>query len=449
VSEVAGLIGASLYQLGPFFASQAQHLGAIDAAAWLPLSWMAVVDLSERFTWRWTGILAMSLAMAILSGFPAVTAVVFISSGLLACALFSWRSLAGLAAGSLWAIALAAIQVLPTAELTELSVAKYRGDWLGDGGGHPLQSLYSLIFPNYWGIFQFEGGKYNLPWNPTFLYLYVGLIGLGFAIIAMFWRNRYARSFLALTIACLFWILGQNTPVGLTIFHLLPTLVKRPLYAEFALPAFALGMATLGGLGAQRLLPGRRLGIQYAVAAACAIDLIAVGSSRPMNTTSFDNEPGIAYDHYDGVREIPVKMRELVNQTLPPGRIDTMNGNINWSGTATLLQVPTASGNDPMAPERVMQARLLFGKGERWERRYEISNLDSPFVDLLNVRFVVSNNAIAPELLEKARFREAAVLTANFVYENTEVMPRFFSGHAHSKGGRNGGSGGGGAIAGF
>ena len=67
------------------------------------------------------------------------------------------------------------IQVLPTLQLNRLSVSKYRSDWSGDGGGHPLQALYSLIFPNYWGIFQFAGGTYKLPWNPTFLYLYFGL----------------------------------------------------------------------------------------------------------------------------------------------------------------------------------------------------------------------------------------------------------------------------------
>ena len=136
-------------------------------------------------------------------------------------------------------------------------------------------------------------------------------------------------------------MLGEHTPVGLTIFHLLPAIVKGPLYAEYALPAFALGMATLAGLGADHLLSGRRPALAAAAMAVCAIDLIAVGSSRPMNTTSFDDEPGIAYDHYDSHKEIPVKMRELVNQTVPPSRIDTMNGSLNWA-VASIFQVPTS-----------------------------------------------------------------------------------------------------------
>ena len=38
VSAVAALVGGTVYQLGAYFATQAQHLGAIDAAAWMPLT---------------------------------------------------------------------------------------------------------------------------------------------------------------------------------------------------------------------------------------------------------------------------------------------------------------------------------------------------------------------------------------------------------------------------
>jgi hypothetical protein len=427
----AALIGASVYELGPFFASQTQHLGAIDGGAWLPLSWLAVIALAEGFAWRWVAALGVSLAMSILCGFPAVTAVAFVSCFLLAGALLlfragSWRGLVGLVPACAWSIALAGIQVLPTLELNRLSVAKYRSDWLGDGGGHPVQSLISILIPNYWRIFQFGEIPYTLPWNATFLYLYCGWLTLIFILAAIVRRkNPYTAPLTLLTICCLFWMLGEHTPVGLTIFRLLPYAVKLPLYAEYVLPAFSLGMALLAGLGAQQFLSGKRVAIAAVVVAVCAADLIAVSSSRPMNTISFDNEPGIAYDHFDSYPEIPTKMRELVNQTAPPARIDTMNGSLNWA-VGSLFEVPTATGNDPLALERVMQARLLFCNGERWGRYYEISALDSPVLDLLNVRFVLSRAPIDPGLLEKARFRLVTVLPANYVYENAEWQPRFF-----------------------
>ena len=373
------LIGATIYQLGPFFTSQTQHLGAVDAAAWLPFSWLAIVALAERFDWRWVSALALSLAMSILSGFPAVTAVALVSCFLLAGALWNVRAVLGLAVAAAWSVALAGIQVLPTAQLSSLSVAKYRGDWLRDGGGHPLESLITLIAPNYWGIFQYDGSQ-RLPSNPTFLYLYFGLAGLAFALVAIAGKkSRYIFPFAALTAACLLWMLGEHTPLGLAIFHALPAAVKLPLYAEYSLAAFALGMAVIAGLGAQRFLPARPLAIQIALVAVCAIELIAVGSGRPMNTAKIDRGTGIAYDRFDGYQEIPGAVRALVNQTFPPARIDTMNGNLNWT-LGALFEVPTAGGNDPLAVERLIQARLLFCRGERWGRYYEIAQLDPPAI---------------------------------------------------------------------
>src|SRR5207244_305451 len=100
------------------------------------------------------------------------------------------------------------------------------------------------------------------PWNPTFLYLYFGLLALGFVLAAIVLRkSRYTLPLVLLTVCYLLWMLGEHTPVGLTIFRLLPYAVKLPLYAEYVLPAFSLGMAMLAGLGAQQFLSGKRVAI--------------------------------------------------------------------------------------------------------------------------------------------------------------------------------------------
>ncbi|HTM50476.1 MAG TPA: YfhO family protein [Bryobacteraceae bacterium] len=425
------VIGATVYQLGPYFASQTQHIGAIDAGAWLPLSWLAVLHLAESRSRRWMAALAFSLGMSILCGFPAVTAVAFITCVLLAAGLLlfrlgSWRNLLGLVPAFLLAAALAGIQALPTVQLNRLSVSKYRSDWLGDGGGHPVQSLVSMILPNYWGIFRFGKVPYRLPWNPTFLYLYFGLLALVFILAVLFRpKVRYVLPLSGLTLCCLLWMLGEHTPVGLTVFRMLPYAIKLPLYAEYVLPAFSLGMAMLAGLGAHSILSGKPRFIGIAAVVICALDLILVSSSRPLNTMTFDDEPGISYDHFDSYPEIPVKMRELVNQTSPPSRIDTMNGSMNWA-EGMLFEVPTATGNDPLALERMIQVRLLFSQGERWGRYYQVTNLESPALDLVNVRYVLSQAPIGAAVLEKAKFRQVAELPGNLVYENTEAQPRFF-----------------------
>ena len=57
----AAYLAGVVFQLGAFFASQAQHLGAISGAAWLPLAWLAALELRERFSGRWFALLAMAL----------------------------------------------------------------------------------------------------------------------------------------------------------------------------------------------------------------------------------------------------------------------------------------------------------------------------------------------------------------------------------------------------
>lgn len=237
-TDVTGaLVGATIYQLGAFFASQTQHLGAIDAAAWLPFAWWGVGELAERFTWRWTALLAIALSMTVLAGFPAVTAVIYGSCILLAA--FSVRGFARVVLAAAWSLLLAAVQLIPTMELTRLSVAKYRSDWLGNGGGLPLQSLVSLVMPNYYGVLHFDPAAWRLPWNPTFLYLYCGIPALIFVATALLLRpNRRARQFGILTMVCVFWMLGASTPVFRIVFRLLPEMLKSFLYHP--LPRFFL-----------------------------------------------------------------------------------------------------------------------------------------------------------------------------------------------------------------
>jgi hypothetical protein len=400
VTRAAAVTGATIYQLGAYMASQTQHLGAIDAAAWLPLAWLAVISLAGSFQWRWVAGLAFALAMSILAGFPASTAVVFVSCFLLAAFMAvlrraSWKLAAVVAASAVWAVLAAAIQVLPTLQLSRLSVAQYRSDFLRSGGGMPVESLVSLARPNYYGIFQFDGGSWKLPWDPTFLYTYCGIPALLFVVLGIaFRRNRYTVAFALLTFCAALWMLGDSTPVGRTMFLLLPDAVRAPLYAQFALCGFSLGMAVLAGLGADSFLWGRARWIQAGVVAVVAADLILAGSGRPMNTVDERADPGIGYDHYDRYPEIPAEIRRLVNQETPPWRIDLMDAPHDMASAAPVFGYPTANGDDPFALVRLMQVRLSFCRGERWGRFYEIAEPDSPVLKLLNVRYVISSRQI-------------------------------------------------------
>jgi len=84
VTISAALLGATVFQLGGYFASQTQHLGAMCGGAWLPLAWLSIIELAVRFRIRWLAALAASFTMAALAGSPGVAVTVNVSSLLLA-----------------------------------------------------------------------------------------------------------------------------------------------------------------------------------------------------------------------------------------------------------------------------------------------------------------------------------------------------------------------------
>ena len=79
--------GATVYQLGGFFASQAQHLGSICCGAWLPLVLLSVWKLKRGVTATGIALLAVGVALSVLSGFIAATVVVLTVAAMASIAL--------------------------------------------------------------------------------------------------------------------------------------------------------------------------------------------------------------------------------------------------------------------------------------------------------------------------------------------------------------------------
>jgi len=424
----AAFVSATVYQLGCFFAAQAEHMGAMHGGSWIPLVWLAVVELREGLRWFWMAVLSVALAMTIFAGLPQVAVAAFGSA--LVLSLLPIRALTEsfraatvreryfypirVLFSCLWALLLAAIQIIPTAELTRHSVAKFRAEWLKTGGGIKLGALYTLIIPNYWGAFDMS--KFHGPSDVTFLYLYCSLLGLALAVAAICWKpDRLSRAFALFALAATVWMLGDSTPVGRTIFLALPVSVRIGIHPEYTLPVFALGIAVLAGLGADRVLKPRW---QVAAGAIIALDLLLVSSGRPFNTTSTTIEPGTTHDSLDGSTPLASRLRALTGANQPPYRYDMADAPYGWSSVGPILEIPTANGCDPMAPERVIQLRLAFAPGERWGACYQVVNALSPVLGLANVRYVLSKSPLPlPRVAEIAGFT---------VYENGRAMPRFF-----------------------
>lgn len=422
--------GATVYQLGGFFASQAQHLGAVCCAAWLPLVLLCVWKLSRRVTGRWVAVLAVSVALSILSGFTAATVVVLISAAIVA-AIRIWTSktkskfvvsfLCGYALG----IGLSAVQLIPTYQLTGLSIASERGQAEGTGGGLRVQSLVSLVWPNYYHIFTPFDPSFKVGINFTFLYVYCGILTLLLVLAApLMKRAAHAWLFFGLTVFSAIWMVGDETPVYRLVFVHLPRAIRGALYAEEALIAFCLFMALTAAVVLQHI--GRRWPVWalWAVALLSAVDLMHFGAERPMNSQPGGYKVQSSEYKMDGDAALLARLQALVNRTFPPSRMDYLEAfpSIN---AAAMLKLPTSDGNNPFALKRVLAVRRLFCKGNWWERRLPVDRPDSPILNMLNVGFLgaLSDTTVGSSGLRLPVEFEGSGLR---IYGNPGVLPRFF-----------------------
>ncbi len=430
--RAAAFAGAVIFQTGGFFASRAEHICAMMAVAWMPLAWLAVLRLRDGPRLRWLAILSAALGMAIVGGFPQPTLTVFVSTVVLAVLLVAlrfarWPLLLYTAGGCALGISLAAVQFIPTAQLTQHSVAKYRGDWLGTGGGLYWQSLVSLVLPNHYDIFDMR--RFHGPGDPSFLYLYCSLAGLALAGLAVVVRkNRYAPLLGIMVLFAVFWTLGDKTPIWRWGYPLLPEKIRIGIHPEYAYSILTLGIAGLAALGLESLR--LRNSVRWAIAALIAADLFLTGSGRPMNVVSIKDEPGVTREAFDGSKPLLAGVRQYVNRETPPWRIDhTDEASMFWAISAPITQVPSAGGVSPLALENIIQLRLFLHDGPRWGWNYPVEHLDSPVLDLLNVRYLIATGKDAARADALARFRHVASLPGNELFENVTALPRFFVVH--------------------
>ena len=421
-SKPAAYLGATVFQLGAFFVSQPQHLGAMCGAAWMPLAWLAVLELRERFSWRWFGALAIALSLTFLAGFTAITLVAFFSTAVVLLAsrpkplaLF-WFALAVLAV-----VPLTAVQLFPTLALTEWSVAGLRALW-NQGAGTPPKAWMSFFWPNYHEVFHpFDSKLFHGDYEFTFLYCYSGIAAVAGVGVAIFRRN--ARVWVALAILFAILQCGNRLPGFDPVFQRLPSAIRGALYADFFLAAACLAIAIATGMVFARL-PDR---VVWIVGIATAAELILVASNRPMNVETGSWKTVSASNSINGDRDSARRLTQIVNQDVPQPRLDVVDLNFSLTMGASLRRLPTPNGDSPFAPRRIVEFRRLFAKGDWWERQLPVAKPGSPLLDFLNVRFLAAA-ASEENKAELASLGWEPVRLADWLrlYQSTRAQPRFF-----------------------
>ena len=378
---------------GCFFASQVQHVGAIEGGAWLPAVWWAVAGLARQPSARAAVLLAALLATATLTGFTPGLLIVYLSSGLLCAALTRvWRTpvrtvFVWWCGGVLLSVVLAAIQLLPTVELATHSIGKFRLEWRGTGGGIPWEAFVTLVAPNYYGIS--DPAQFRLPYEITSSFLFCGLAALLLVVCGFYLavRDVMLRSFAVLIVLTGILMLGDRTWAGLGVWHTLPTYIRASYYPTYWMMAFSLAVALSAALALDRIRIASVWKTPLILVA--AFELIWTSSGLPMNSQRYESGDRVEERSFHGDTRTPA--------VLAGARFDVTDESDHWVINAPLLRLPTANGYDPLALERMIQARLFLAKGNRWGALYKVEQPQSPMLEMLNVDALLARRPILSE----------------------------------------------------
>ncbi|MBL8045302.1 MAG: YfhO family protein [Anaerolineales bacterium] len=250
LSAPAGLLAAVLFACGGYFVAQAEHINQFQALAWFPF--LLVVASGNDYWLRVIARLAAIIALQILAGH---TQSVFISlTGLAIYSLISNQKSAIknslitnsliLSFSILFALLLAAAQLLPTLELQRESLRS---------GGLPWREAVSFsLDPRLLARVLLPGHSRGLF---TEFVAYVSVLGLGLAAIGV-GRSRERAALLVLVLVGLGFAFGAFNP-------LYAALANFPPLNLFRVPArwlflFAFGVACLAAYGLEALQNSKR-----------------------------------------------------------------------------------------------------------------------------------------------------------------------------------------------
>lgn len=403
LGDAGALFAAITFALGGFFVSQSQHLGIICAAPWMVLSLYAVLRESATLVW----LLALSWTLSILAGFTAFSLMTVFAS-----ALFAWcmerrigvfRDL--LAAGVL-ASAMAFVQLGPAMDLVSQSVARYRTDWMGSGGGIVPEALITLLVPNYFN--GFDLAHFRGRGDPTQMYLFSGWTLLILVICGI---HRATFRLCVFLFCSVLLMLGEFTPIGKGLFWLMPEFVQRTTYWFVFLAPVLLALSLIAGQGIRKL--GRWAPLALAVA---VIELTVAGSNGPLNSESTRGNPVPTENSMDGSAEFVSALRSLAGD----GRIDVAGDSRSILSSAPILRLRAAGGYDPLALSGLMSVRRRAARGERWGASYAVEEPDSPALDWMSVRVVNART-----WLKTKRLAHAKDIHGRKIYVNAAALPRY------------------------
>lgn len=266
VDRVSASMAGLVYAFGGFVGAQVGHLNQLNAAAWLPLLLVTAHLAWERRSSAWTIGSGLLIATQLLAGHAQESYMTLVAMGLyLAFAAgaaavrarmgpaLQWRSwlrftaAAAARAGLIFATAaalgagLAAVQLLPTNELTAHSI-RAGGMAYGEAVSFslPPRELFVGLLPHF---------TLAAPTSNEYIG-YVGVVALALALLAVLFRLRQPGTlfFAGLAVLAFLLALGAHGPLYPRLFGIAPGLNLFRVPARW-LMLNSLALAVLSGIG--------------------------------------------------------------------------------------------------------------------------------------------------------------------------------------------------------
>ncbi len=244
----AALFAGAAYMLSGYMIVHAIHQQNVTLVAWYPLVILFFRKTLSEQRWLYVFACALVLGHSILAGYPQLSLYLygFLGVYFLFELLGSFRGthlltrpalvMTGKAAGVVvLSVALAAVQLLPTFELSELSQRAQMTFEKASEGSLAWSQLVMLFFPKMFGSagatgYEYFGpGQYFYYWETC---IYLGILPLMLAWMAVSQRtNKYRTFFLAISVFSILFALGENFPLFRLFYEYVPG------FSKFRIPA--------------------------------------------------------------------------------------------------------------------------------------------------------------------------------------------------------------------
>ena len=481
LSKISSVFGSIVLPLTGFFIAWQAWGTVITTAMWLPLILLATTKLFTKISTKWFLILILATSQTILSGHWQTALYVFIAF-ISYCIYFFLKtgkrlplffSIVALILG----ISISAIQLFPSVEFLKYSARNidqgyYQGreDWF-----LPPQNLIQLIAPdffgnpatyNYWGI-----------WNYAEFVSFIGIVPLSLAIYGLIVRSTYRGFFIALGLIAL--IFGLENPISkipysLSIPHVSSLQPSRIIFL------LVFSLTGLTSIGLDRLLKEKSTLKIFFGPLIVILMLLAIASMTIFAKDLFPKDPnldpvaiakrnlilpvlttfallaitflrlrirslaiilifaitifelfrfGYKFTSFSKFSWIFPKTQttDFLASSQRPFRIMTTDRRIMHPNTSSVYGIESIDGYDPLYLQEYAklisswQSGAFQNEPASFNRIITPQKVDSPFVNLLNVKYILSFDEIKNPNLVKV-FQEGETK----VFENKKVIPRAF-----------------------